>query len=267
MTDLFVDAVPGDIISSSDYNSNWNLTQNSFSDLGPLIISGMTISAGAGLAVTVATGIAIIGARVESTAPFSIAGLADNTTNHLYLQDNGIGTSNTSGTQPADTVKLGTCVTAGGVVTSTNILRDSGRQAKVRTENLVPGGPSAGNPGSINLAAWATAAANSVTVYGTLPAGAMAGTAIATKTTNYTLTNNDGVILADATGGSFTLSLPAVSGRSGRTFRIKKIDGTANTVTIDPNGAELIDGLATAILSDPNAAADVVCNGSAWYIV
>jgi hypothetical protein len=90
---------------------------------------------------------------------------------------------------------------------------------------------------------------------------------IATKTANYTLLTTDGIILGDATGGSFTLTLPAVSGNSGLIYRIKKIDTSANTVTIDANAAEQIDGALTAVLSIPYSSVDLACNGSAWYLL
>jgi hypothetical protein len=171
LTNLFTQAGSGAIASSSDYNANFLLVQESIADTGPWVISGLTLSAGAGLAVTVAAGTASIGGRITASGSFSIAGLTDGSLNYLYLKDDGTGTSNLTGTNPADSVKLGTATTSGGAVTSTSILRSSGRQLLVRHESQVPG--AVGSPGSISLASWAAAAADSIQVYGTLPAGAL----------------------------------------------------------------------------------------------
>lgn len=88
---------------------------------------------------------------------------------------------------------------------------------------------------------------------------------VVTKTTAYTLTVDDSVILCDASAGAFTLTLPAASTANGVVYRIKKIDSSFNAITIDPNGTELIEGQATASLPFPSNAIDLVCNGTAWY--
>jgi hypothetical protein len=56
--------------------------------------------------------------------------------------------------------------------------------------------------------------------------------AIATKTANYTLTSGDDTILADSSGGSFTLTLPSAASNSGKVFRIKKISSDVDPVTV-----------------------------------
>jgi hypothetical protein len=215
------------------------------------IISGLTVSAGAGLAVTVAAGVASIGGRITASVSFSIAGLADNTTNHLYWRDSGAGTSNTSGTQPADTVKLGTATTSGGVVTSVGSNWASGRQTKRRTEDLVHGS-GAGHPRAVDLASWHATNNEGNEVKGVLPAGAV--------------TTSDTVVLVNATGGAVTLTLPAAASHSGLYYRIKKIDSSANTVVIDGNASETIDGGLTATMTMQYEAIDIVCDGSNWFI-
>jgi hypothetical protein len=74
------------------------------------------------------------------------------------------------------------------------------------------------------------------------PNGAMGGP-IVTKTSAYTLTTSDFTILADATASPFTVTLPP-SPIQGEMVNIKKIDSTANIVTVSGNGAT-IDGTAT----------------------
>lgn len=85
----------------------------------------------------------------------------------------------------------------------------------------------------------------------------------ATKTANYTLTANDVGILADTSGGTFTLSLPTAASIAGRTYVVAN-DGTTS-VTIDPNGSETIAGSSTYSLVK-----DVITfrsDGTNWRIV
>lgn len=73
--------------------------------------------------------------------------------------------------------------------------------------------------------------------------------------------------LCDATGGNMVIALPAAASCSGRIYNIKKIDASGNTVTIDPNLAELIDGAATKIIAAQWTSVMCQSNGSAWYIL
>lgn len=90
---------------------------------------------------------------------------------------------------------------------------------------------------------------------------------ISTKTANYTIVGTDHTILCDATSGSITITLPAVSTISGRMYVIKKIDATANTVTIDGNSSETIDGATTLVLTTQWETKTIQSNGSAWFVV
>ena len=67
-------------------------------------------------------------------------------------------------------------------------------------------------------------------------------------TTTYSV-GNVTTILADATAGGFTVTLPAASANSGRIVQVIKIDSTGNTVTVAGAGADKINGSATASLS------------------
>ena len=53
-----------------------------------------------------------------------------------------------------------------------------------------------------------------------------------TKTTSYSMTDDDSVILADATAGAMTITLPRPSDTRRRVITIKKIDTTGNVVTV-----------------------------------
>lgn len=172
MSVLFTGANSGDIADATAYQANWNLLESSLGDFGPLIISGLVPTIGTGLSVNISSGVADINGEITPAA-FTISSLAPSSTNHLYLLQNGTGTSNTTGTAPALSVKLGTCITGAASVTSVATNWASGRQAKVRTENLVMGS-GAGNPRSLNLASWAAAGNEGQECVGVLPVSAQA---------------------------------------------------------------------------------------------
>ena len=81
------------------------------------------------------------------------------------------------------------------------------------------------------------------------------------------LTATDYLVLADATSGAITLTLPAVASANGAYIIVKKVDVSANAVTIDGNGAETIDGATTKALTAQYDAVTVACDGSQWWIV
>lgn len=72
--------------------------------------------------------------------------------------------------------------------------------------------------------------------------------AVRTEVGAYTAVATDYLIRADATSAGFTITLPAATG-TGQMYHIKKIDSTANVVTIDGAGAETIDGATTKTIS------------------
>lgn len=75
------------------------------------------------------------------------------------------------------------------------------------------------------------------------------------------------IIFVDASGGARTITLPAVSGISGRIYFIKKTDSSSNAVTIDGNVSETIDGATTQDLLNQFDALTVVTDGTEWFIV
>ena len=87
--------------------------------------------------------------------------------------------------------------------------------------------------------------------------------AYVTKTGAYTATDDDYVI--DCTSGTFTVTLPASSGRTGRILIIK--NSGAGTITVDGNGAETIDGAATYSLSVQYATIQIISDGTNWKII
>lgn len=98
------------------------------------------------------------------------------------------------------------------------------------------------------------------------------GVSVTTKTTNYTATTADSVILCNATGGSMTITLPAAStcydssNLASIIYNISKIDSSSNIVTIDGNGSEAICGSATFDLVAQNEVVSLITDGSNWYL-
>lgn len=90
---------------------------------------------------------------------------------------------------------------------------------------------------------------------------------VVTKTTTYTATSSDLVILVTS-AGAWTLTLPAAAGVTGQILVIKKTDAAANAVTIDGHGGELIDGAATnAEIDAQYDCLILLCDGTGWHII
>jgi hypothetical protein len=99
------------------------------------------------------------------------------------------------------------------------------------------------------------------------PGGGGSGTiTVLTKTLDYIAVATDSVILVDATAGAVAITLPTAA-VSGTTIRVKKIDSSANAVTVTRAGADTIDGATTQVISSQYTAIDVIANGgTAWSI-
>ncbi len=94
------------------------------------------------------------------------------------------------------------------------------------------------------------------------------GRRVRTIAVNTTLTISDETVLVDASGGAVTVTLPLSASVSYKRYNIKKIDATANTVTIQGTGGQLIDGAATQVISTQYVSLSPESdNGSAWWIV
>ena len=79
--------------------------------------------------------------------------------------------------------------------------------------------------------------------------------------------SGDYLIIADATGGAITMTLPPAALVSGRIYVFKRINSGANAVIVDPSGAETIDGAATYTLSAQWNSVTIMSNGTAWFII
>jgi len=82
-----------------------------------------------------------------------------------------------------------------------------------------------------------------------------------------TLDDTHHTVIGDATSAAFTVTLPAATSNSGRVYVIKKIDSSANVVTVDGNASETIDGATTHALSSQYDFVRIQCDGSNWHII
>ncbi|MCH8839041.1 MAG: hypothetical protein IIA60_14815 [Candidatus Marinimicrobia bacterium] len=101
-------------------------------------------------------------------------------------------------------------------------------------------------------------------IAGTLSLGGGLVVNVVTKTAAYTATTSDRVILCNP-GTPFIVTLPAASSVTGLLLTIKHI-GSANIVTIEPNGTESIEESTTYDL-DPATVVTIVSDGTNWWII
>lgn len=88
--------------------------------------------------------------------------------------------------------------------------------------------------------------------------------AVTTKTANYTLTGSDTLALGDATGGTFTFTLPTAVSNSGKVYQLKKIDSSTNAVAINTTSSQTIDGVTSASLANQWEMIEVISDGTNW---
>jgi hypothetical protein len=88
---------------------------------------------------------------------------------------------------------------------------------------------------------------------------------IQTQSGNYTLDDTDYTVLGNASGGNIIFTLPNATTRTGRIYKIKKIDTSANTVTV--TGSQNIDGSANYVINSAYESIQVQSNGTEWFIL
>ncbi len=106
----------------------------------------------------------------------------------------------------------------------------------------------------------------------TLSGGLILGAGFVDKTNaitgNTTLTVSNSSVFANATSGSFTITLPTAATAAGLTYAIYKMDASTNTVTIDGSGSETIGGALTVVLggNTSNSRLIIISDGANWQI-
>jgi hypothetical protein len=108
----------------------------------------------------------------------------------------------------------------------------------------------------VTLTIGAPTEVRAIRVFATVLGGA---TSTAAQTTDYT-------IVVNPTAVAGTVTLPAAASNTGRCYVVKHTNMSINSVTIDPNGAELIDGNATLVLM-ARQAAYIQCDGTSWHVL
>lgn len=107
-----------------------------------------------------------------------------------------------------------------------------------------------------------------LTVSGGLPSwgSASESLSVANKTSAYTLTGTDDVIVSNGNGASITYTLPSASANSGKVFYLSKAE-TAGTTNISTIGGDRIGTSQTVTLGRQDQVLGIVSDGSSVYRV
>lgn len=95
--------------------------------------------------------------------------------------------------------------------------------------------------------------------------------AIRTISASTTLLTTDYKVLVNASLGPVTVSLPTSASQfdgasgTGRLYNIKKIDPSANTVTIQPQPGEKIDELTNLVINAQDVDYTLQTDGTQWW--
>jgi len=113
-----------------------------------------------------------------------------------------------------------------------------------------------------------TSIGSTLTPTSLLHVGGAIATAITTTAKNaaYTAVATDSTILADATSGSFQITLPTAVGCAGRQYVIKRT-GATNNVTVGGTSAQTFDGATTKTLGSQYATLIVQSDNANWQIL
>lgn len=91
---------------------------------------------------------------------------------------------------------------------------------------------------------------------------------VTTITADLTATLNHQIIFADCTSNPITVTLPLVgSAENGKSYVVKKIDGSANAVTVVPAIGQTIDGGSSKSWNVQNTSYSIVWNGATWGVI
>lgn len=88
-----------------------------------------------------------------------------------------------------------------------------------------------------------------------------------TRANNFTLSATDEGILSDAFTGPKTMRLPGAAAYKLDSFIVKKIDATANPVTVMAQSGESIDGASSYEIAAQWSFVEVVSDGVNWFVV
>lgn len=82
---------------------------------------------------------------------------------------------------------------------------------------------------------------------------------------DYTAQLYDCVLIVDASGGAVTVTLPSASNAKAQMFVVKRVDSSANAVTVAAQVGETIDGAASVALSTQYERIVIISDGTQWW--
>lgn len=86
------------------------------------------------------------------------------------------------------------------------------------------------------------------------------------KNSNYTAVAND-MVLADTSGGGFTVTLPVSASNINKSIRVKKISSDANALVIARSSADHIDGQTSQTITGQYTNIEMIADGGTnWWI-
>jgi len=86
------------------------------------------------------------------------------------------------------------------------------------------------------------------------------------KTTTYTAVAGD-MVLANTSGGGFTVTLPAAGSNANLSIRIKKTSSDGNSLVIGRTGSDVIDGQTSQTITGQYTNIEVISDGTTnWWI-
>lgn len=88
-----------------------------------------------------------------------------------------------------------------------------------------------------------------------------------TVTSDYTITDVDRYIFADASASALTITLPDAANYTGMEFDVKAVNTTGGSITLATTSSQTIDGETTQIISTQYENLTMISNGSEWLIL
>ena len=214
-----------------------------------------------GTVTNVATGTGLTGGPITSTGTISLANTA--------VTAGSYGNATTVGSFTVDAqgriTSASNVTISGGTVTS--ITAGSGLSGGTITTSgtisLTNNSATLGNA-TITLGSTTTSVGNLTVTNVTITGAAFSYVA---KTAAYTVTATDYTVAANASTGALSITLPTSVGITGKVYVVKKMDSTANVVTVATTSSQTIDGATTRALSLQYDAISVQADGANWIVI